>query len=196
MAGKGSRSRSSFGLESVRAHCLSNIGVARACLGDLGGLEDLQLAFEVALAAHDGWAAWRARANLADTYHLAHKLKDALPLYERTFADRERVQGPDHPDTITACGSLASAYHSARKLTMALPLYERTLADCERVHGADHRDTLASLGNLAHAYHTAGRLTEALTVFERTLAECERVLGPGHPLTETARENYQAAAQG
>jgi tetratricopeptide (TPR) repeat protein len=136
-----------------------------------------------------------ARANLADTYHLAHKLKDALPLYERTFADRERVQGPDHPDTITACGNLASAYHSARKLTMALPLYERTLADCERVHGADHPDTLASLGNLAHAYHTAGRLTEALTVFERTLAECERVLGPGHPLTETARENYQAAAQ-
>jgi tetratricopeptide (TPR) repeat protein len=136
-----------------------------------------------------------ARANLADTYHLAHKLKDALPLYERTFADRERVQGPGHPDTITACGNLASAYHSARKLTMALPLYERTLADCERVHGADHPDTLASLGNLAHAYHTAGRLTEALTVFERALAECERVLGPGHPLTETARENYQAAAK-
>ena len=101
------------------------------------------------------------------------------------------MQGPDHPDTITACGSLASAYHSARKLTMALPLYERTLADCERVHGADHPDTLASLGNLAHAYHTAGRLTEALAVFERTLAECERVLGPGHPLTETARENYR-----
>jgi len=136
-----------------------------------------------------------ARANLADAYHLANKLKDALPLHERTFADRERVQGPDHPDTITACGNLASAYHSARKLTLALPLYERTLADCERVHGADHPDTLASLGNLAHAYHTAGRLTEALTVFERTLAECERVLGPGHPLTETARENYQAAAQ-
>ena len=136
-----------------------------------------------------------ACANLADTYHLANKLKDALPLYERTFADRERVQGPGHPDTITACGNLASAYHSARKLTMALPLYERTLADCERVHGADHPDTLASLGNLAHAYHTAGRLTEALAVFERTLAECERVLGPGHQLTETARENYRAAAQ-
>ena len=75
-----------------------------------------------------------ARANLADTYHLANKLADALPLYERTFADRERVQGPEHPDTITACGNLASAYHSARKLTVALPLYERTLADCERVH--------------------------------------------------------------
>jgi hypothetical protein len=51
------------------------------------------------------------------------------------------------------------------------------------------------MGNLAHAYHTAGRLTEALAVFERTLAECERVLGPGHPLTETARENYRAAAR-
>jgi len=136
-----------------------------------------------------------ARGNLGSAYRAAGRLRDAIGAYKHALADRERVQGPDHPDTITACGNLASAYHSARKLTLALPLYERTLADCERVHGADHPDTLASLGNLAHAYHTAGRLTEALTVFERTLAECERVLGPGHPLTETARENYQAAAQ-
>jgi len=51
------------------------------------------------------------------------------------------------------------------------------------------------LGSIARAYHTAGRLAGALTVFERTLAECVRVLGPDHPLTETARENYQAATQ-
>ena len=64
-----------------------------------------------------------------------------------------------------------------------------------RFHRIDHADTLASQGNLAHAYHTAGRLTEALTIFERTLADCEQALGPGHPLTQAARENYQAAAK-
>ncbi|HEY7361362.1 MAG TPA: FxSxx-COOH system tetratricopeptide repeat protein, partial [Streptosporangiaceae bacterium] len=136
-----------------------------------------------------------ARGGLASAYRAAGRLRDAIGAYKRALADRERVQGPDHPDTLTARANLADTYHQASKLKDALPLYERTLADCERVHGADHPDTLASMGNLAHAYHTAGRLTEALAVFERTLAECERVLGPGHPLTETARENYRAAAR-
>jgi tetratricopeptide (TPR) repeat protein len=136
-----------------------------------------------------------ARGNLGSAYRAADRLRDAIGAYKRALADRERVQGPDHPDTLTARANLADTYHLAHKLKDALPLYESTFADRERVQGPDHPDTLASLGNLAHAYHTAGRLTEALTVFERTLAECERVLGPGHPLTETARENYQAAAQ-
>ena len=75
-----------LGLESVRAHCLSNIGVARACLGDLGGLEDIQTAFEVALAAHDGWAAWRARVNLADC--LLWQVGEA----DRAFAERHELR--------------------------------------------------------------------------------------------------------
>jgi hypothetical protein len=32
-------------------------------------------------------------------------------------------------------------------------------------------------------------------MFERTLADCERALGPDHPLTQTARENLEAATQ-
>src|SRR5262249_30863690 len=44
-----------LGLDSVRADCLSNIGVARARLGDLAGEQDLRMAFEIALAAQDGW---------------------------------------------------------------------------------------------------------------------------------------------
>ena len=55
-----------LGLESIRAHSLNNIGVARACLGDLDGLQDLRRAFEIAVAARDGWATWRSRVNLAD----------------------------------------------------------------------------------------------------------------------------------
>jgi hypothetical protein len=75
-----------LGLDSVRAHCLSSIGVARACSGDLGGLEDLRLAFDVALAAHDGWAAWRARANLADC------LLWQLGAADRAFAERHELR--------------------------------------------------------------------------------------------------------
>ena len=99
-------------------------------------------------------------------------------MYERTLADREQVQGPDHPDTLTARGNLASAYHSARRLADALPIYERTIADCERVLGQAHPDTLTLRSNLGHAYHTAGRLTDAIALFRQTLRRPRRRLVP------------------
>jgi hypothetical protein len=93
-------------------------------------------------------------------------LYDALiPSLEEVGANRERVQGGDHQDTITARGNLASAYHSAGRIADAVPLYERTLVDCERTLGPGHPDTLTSRGNLAHAYHTAGRMADAIAVF-------------------------------
>jgi hypothetical protein len=36
-------------------------------------------------------------------------LTDAISLYEATLADRERVLGPDHPDTLRSSINLASA---------------------------------------------------------------------------------------
>ena len=100
--------------------------------------------------------------NLAYAYRSAGKLKDAIPLYKRTVAGRERILGPDHPDTLAARGNLAAAYHTARRLKDAIPLYERTLADRERVQGEDHPDTVTARGNLAAAYHSAGRMADAV----------------------------------
>jgi tetratricopeptide (TPR) repeat protein len=76
-----------LGLDSVRAHCLTSVGVSRASLGDLGGLEDLQQAVEVAVAAQDGWAEWRTRVNLADC--LLWRVGDA----DRAFAERHELRG-------------------------------------------------------------------------------------------------------
>ena len=72
----------------------------------------------------------------------------------------DRLQGPDHPDTVTARGNLAAAYHSAGRIVDAIPLYERTVADCERVRGPYHEDTLISRCNLATpTTPPGGRLT-------------------------------------
>ena len=76
-----------------------------------------------------------ARGNLAYAYRSAGRLKDALPVYRRTLAGRERAQGPDHPDTITARGNLADACFLAGRYKEAVPLYERTLAGQERAQG-------------------------------------------------------------
>jgi len=130
-----------------------------------------------------------SRNNLAYAYRSAGNLQRAIPLYQRTLADRERVLGADHPDTLSSRNNLAGAYESAGDLKRALPLYEQTLTDRERVLGADHPDTLNSRNNLAYAYRSAGDLRRAIPLHEQTVAARERVLGADHPDTLTSRNN-------
>ena len=119
--------------------------------------------------------------------------EDSIELYEQVLAERERVLGPDHPDTLTIRNNLAGAYKSAGRLGEAIELYEQVLADRVRVLGPDHPDTLTVRNNLAGAYKSAGRLAEAVELFERVLADRVRVLGPDHPDTLAARNNLAGA---
>ncbi|GAA1022856.1 hypothetical protein Aple_086490 [Acrocarpospora pleiomorpha] len=48
------------------------------------------------------------RSNLAYAYREAGDLDRAIPLYEQTLADCERVLGSDHPITIRVQGNLAT----------------------------------------------------------------------------------------
>jgi hypothetical protein len=109
--------------------------------------------------------------------------------YKRTLADREKILGPDHLDTIGSRVSLGSAYQSAGKMTSTMQLYEQASAGYERVLGPDHRDTLAHRANLASVYATAGRLTDASALLRDTVARCEQTLPAGDPLTESVRES-------
>jgi tetratricopeptide (TPR) repeat protein len=72
-------------------------------------------------------------------------------MFEQALADRERVLGADHPDTLASRNNLAGAYESAGRLGEAIPMFEQALADRERVLGADHPHTLTSRNNLERA---------------------------------------------
>jgi hypothetical protein len=50
-----------------------------------------------------------SRNNLAYAYGAAGDLGRAIPLYEQTLADRERVLNADHPQTKLVRGNLAAA---------------------------------------------------------------------------------------
>ncbi|MFI7708527.1 tetratricopeptide repeat protein [Nonomuraea sp. NPDC049480] len=127
-------------------------------------------------------------------YDLAD-LTRAIPLLQQTLADRERVLGADHPDTLNSRNNLAYVCRKAGDLTRAIPLYEQALADRERVLGAEHPDTLTSRNNLALAYQMAGDLTRAIPLYEQALADRERVLGAEHPDTLSSRNNLAVAYQ-
>ena len=119
--------------------------------------------------------------------------RDAIPLYEQTYADWGRLLGADHPRTLRSSNYLASAYRGAGRLAEAIPLYERTLAGRERLLGPDHPSTLRSSNYLASAYREAGRLAEAIPLHERTLAGWRQLLGPDHPRTLLS-SNHLASA--
>jgi hypothetical protein len=56
-------------------------------------------------ASHpDTLSAW---TNLAYAYRSAGRTAEAIPMYERTLADRERLLGADHPDTKVVRKNLA-----------------------------------------------------------------------------------------
>ena len=153
--------RRQFGSHLVsQVEALWNSGLANVAKGDL---------VERAAGAMN-WAV-RQLVRSAD-------LARSVVLAKRTLAERERVLGPDHPDTLTCATTSPAPTESAGRLGEAIPLYERTLAERERVLGPDHPDTLTSRNNLAYAYESAGRLGEAIPLYEHTLAERERVLGP------------------
>ena len=126
---------------------------------------------------------------IASAYVSAGHLSEAIPLFEQILTDRIRIQGSDHPDTMTSRDNLAGAYQETGRLNEAITLYEQTLADSTRILGDDHPNTLASRNNLAGAYKSDGRLSEAISLYEQILADSSRILGDDHPNTLIVRNN-------
>jgi tetratricopeptide (TPR) repeat protein len=122
-----------------------------------------------------------AAAGLA--LRFAGDLRAAKPWYERAQAVRERVLGPDHPDTATGLNNLAELLWTQGELTLARALYERAIAIRERILGPDHSDTGESLHNLGILLWNHGELAAARPLAERALAIWQRTLGPDHPHT-------------
>jgi Tetratricopeptide repeat len=137
--------------------------------------------------------------RLAAACDAARRPQDAITMYERVLAERERGLGAAHPDTLATRSSLARAYSAAGRAGDAVRLAERALAECERTQGPGHPDTLATRAELGQAYLSAGLRNEAVTVFERTLRGREEMLGHHHPDTLTARSDlaraYRAAGR-
>jgi tetratricopeptide (TPR) repeat protein len=135
-----------------------------------------------------------SRNNLAYAYQSAGRLGEAIPLFEQTLADSERVLGTDHPRTLALRNNLAGAYETAGRLGEAIPLFEQALADSERVLGADDPHTLVSRNNLAYAHLMAWQPNQILTdnaglpsLWEPVLAAAIAVArGRAEPVVATA----------
>ena len=119
------------------------------------------------------------------------RYSEAEPLFRRAMEARERVLGPDHPDTLSSVNSLALLLDGKRDYAGAEPLYRRAMEARERVLGPEHPDTLSSVNSLALLLDGKDDYAGAEPLLRRAMEASERVLGPDHPDT-LARANNLA----
>ena len=93
-------------------------------------------------------------------------MPEAIATYEPLLADKERILGPAHPDTLATRNNLAVAYQAAGRVAEAIAIYEPLLADRARILGPTHPHTLNTRRNLAVAYQAAGRDAEAAALLD------------------------------
>ncbi|NUP31086.1 MAG: hypothetical protein HOV66_03680 [Streptomycetaceae bacterium] len=101
--------------------------------------------------------------------------------YTALFADRMRIQGPDHPATIAIRGRIAEGRRRAGDVAGATTAYTEFLADLVRVHGPDHESTFGPRFQLAYLRAEAGDTAGAARDLAGIVADETRVMGPDHP---------------
>ncbi|MET8379311.1 FxSxx-COOH system tetratricopeptide repeat protein [Streptomyces microflavus] len=131
--------------------------------------------------------------NLAAALNAAGAASQELLLRRRVLADRERILGPDHPDTLTSRNNLALALNSLGEHQQAADLHQQVLTDTERALGPNHPHTHNSRNNLAGTLNDLGEHQQAADLHQQVLADYEQTLGPNHPHTLTSRNNLAHA---
>jgi tetratricopeptide (TPR) repeat protein len=129
----------------------------------------------------------------ADRFQLAYyengRWNMAAKLQLQIVAERTKVLGQDHPDTVMGMSNLAVTYWKQGRWKEAERLWARIVAARKRVLGEDHPHTLMSMSNLAYTYWNQGRLKEAEQLGEQVLGARQRILGEGHPDTLMSMNN-------
>jgi eukaryotic-like serine/threonine-protein kinase len=133
------------------------------------------------------------RYTLGMTYWYLGQPKLAIRQHERALQLRQKLFGPEAPETLTCMNSLAMAYTSDGRLDDALPLYERTLEIRKATAGLDDPNTLTNMNNLAIVYTKTGRFKEAFPLYEETLNRRRATLGPGNLFTLQSMNNLGGA---
>ncbi|MGA8103315.1 MAG: tetratricopeptide repeat protein, partial [Candidatus Acidiferrales bacterium] len=130
---------------------------------------------------------------MGDVYENLGLYPRAQSLQQQSMEIRQRVLGPEHPDTLNSMNSLANTLFREGHYVEAEKMYRETLDIRRRVLGPEHPDTLKSMNNLANVLNDEGHSAEAEKLDRETLDIQRRVLGPEHPDTLKSMNNLANA---
>ncbi len=131
----------------------------------------------------------RLRETLGASYTRLVDGKAAAEQYQRAREIRERILGPDHPDTLVCVNGLGIGYMMQGRLQESANLYEALLPICKAKFGPDAVLTLQCMNNLGMALDTLGRLNESLSIHKEVFSICKANFGPDHRNTLKAMTN-------
>ncbi|MEV8123620.1 tetratricopeptide repeat protein [Streptomyces sp. NPDC085944] len=114
---------------------------------------------------------------------------EAGEVHRAVAAERERLLGPDHPDTLASRYEAAFVLGRTGRAADALRAYKGVAEARIRMLGADHADTLAVRQEMAYTLGRLGRYADAHQVYASVLTARERTMGPDHPDTLRCRHN-------
>ncbi|MGC0316960.1 tetratricopeptide repeat protein [Kitasatospora acidiphila] len=132
-------------------------------------------------------AATRLAVRVAAQIHDASDYEAALALANAAAETSQRLQGPDHPDTLAARHQAGESLQRLGRIQQAEDLLRTVLTDRERVLGPDHPDTLLTTVALAMVLFLLSRYAESLTHLRQAINGQQHVLGEGDPQTLRSR---------
>jgi non-specific serine/threonine protein kinase/serine/threonine-protein kinase len=109
--------------------------------------------------------------------------QEARPLIERALETRQRLLGPEHPDTLTSLDHLGQVLEKEGRFAEAEKLIRTTLDARTRVLGPTHPDTLASRHAFTIVTIDRGDYVGGEKLNREELGILRRVRGPDHPDT-------------
>jgi eukaryotic-like serine/threonine-protein kinase len=116
--------------------------------------------------------------NLADTMAMNRLAVEAEPLIRRVIADRTRVLGPQHTETLMAGTSLARDLHQQQRYAEAASTGLSAASALEEVLGVEHPVTLNAWQVYGNAACHAGQTDEGLKALRRSREQTAKRLGP------------------
>jgi tetratricopeptide (TPR) repeat protein len=160
--------------DELASHALNTLGVARALLGDLDGLKDLERSIELADRAKAADEMIRSRNNLANNFMALGRLDDATAQWKASLDAAQRAG--IRSGVLWADAELMMDSEARGNFADALERADRVLA------AADERDQVWNAARVARAkiLATLGQIDEALTEAERGLVRAREVADPQH----------------
>ena len=114
----------------------------------------------------------------------------AEPLFQEALRVRQKVLGPEHPDTAQSFNNLAWLYRVMGEYDKAEPLYQEALRIRRKVLGPENPLTAQSLINLAWLYRAMGEYDKAEPLYREALRIYKKALAPEHSDTATSLNDF------
>ena len=134
-------------------------------------------------------AVLRSRHNSGLSLGRLGRWEEAGEVHCSVAAERERILGADHPDTLASRYEIGFTLSKLGRHAEALAEYARVASGREARLGSEHPETLAARQESAYVLGQLGRHAEAHQVYSAVLVARQGTMGADHPDTLRCRHN-------